>query len=73
MENKLLCVPQLVHRDQDHEKGHMIVSLEAENGDSMEWKTQKGTSPTKTTTEHIVPLHKDIKGKTVTKWDHTSM
>lgn len=46
MKNKLFWVPEVVHRDQDNQKCHMIVSLEAENGDSMEWKTHKDTSPT---------------------------
>lgn len=36
MENKLLWVPQLVHREQDKKKYHIIAGVEAENKDNME-------------------------------------
>ena len=64
MENKLLWVPQLVHRDHDKQKCHNIAGLEAENGDSTEWKIQKGTSPTTYRVQFLGhSLHKEERGE----------
>lgn len=65
MENKLFWVPQLVHRDEDKQKCHIISGLETENGDSMEWKIQRHF------TYHMLhtdpwPLFTQREGKTAT-------
>lgn len=67
MENKLLWVPQLAHRDKDKQKCHTTADLEAENGDSTEWKIHKGTSPMTCCVYSLAALYtKRKEGKTAT-------